>query len=124
MAEIALLEFMLLVVLKFFFFITVAAACFGIRIFKLGGCLYLLDTLPNLNNCIFTSISLLFIHRFINLCNIICDSIILMSAKQFYLLGEDVSTAREIELPDSTDLEDLRHEIAAHYSIVDPSGKL
>lgn len=46
-----------------------------------------------------------------------------MSTKQFYLLGEDVSTAIEIELPESSDLEDLQHHIAAHYSIVDPKGK-
>ncbi len=47
-----------------------------------------------------------------------------MSTKQFYLLGEDVSTARDIELPESSDLEDLQHHIAAHYSIVDAKGEL
>ncbi len=46
-----------------------------------------------------------------------------MSTKQFYLLGEDITTARDIELPESTDFEELQHHIAAHYSIVDPKGK-
>lgn len=45
-----------------------------------------------------------------------------MSTKQFYLLGEDASTALDIELPESSDFEDLQHHIAAHYSIVDPKG--
>lgn len=45
-----------------------------------------------------------------------------MATKQFYLLGEDVSSARDIELPDSADLEELQHVIAAHFSIVDPHG--
>lgn len=46
-----------------------------------------------------------------------------MSTKQFYLLGDDITSARDIELPESSDLEELQHHIAAHYSIVDPKGK-
>ncbi|CEJ89970.1 Putative Cytochrome P450 monooxygenase [[Torrubiella] hemipterigena] len=45
-----------------------------------------------------------------------------MVAQQFYLLGENVSTAREIEFEDKTDFETLRHIIAAHYAIVDAKG--
>ena len=42
--------------------------------------------------------------------------------KQFYLLGEDVSTAREIEVPSSIDEDELRQLIASHFAIVGAKG--
>ncbi|KAK6064245.1 cytochrome P450 [Seiridium cupressi] len=43
--------------------------------------------------------------------------------KQFYLLGEDPSTAcKEIDISSVHDEEDLRHTVAAHFAIVQPSG--
>lgn len=46
-----------------------------------------------------------------------------MSAKQFYLLGEAASTAREIELPPSADFEELQSIVASHFAIVKPNGR-
>ncbi|CAI7622662.1 unnamed protein product [Penicillium bialowiezense] len=45
-----------------------------------------------------------------------------MPAKQFYLLGEDVSSARNIDVDPTSGLEDLKHLIAAHFAIVEPNG--
>jgi hypothetical protein len=45
-----------------------------------------------------------------------------MPATQFYLLGEDVSSARNIDIDPKSDLEDLKHLIAAHFAIVEPNG--
>ncbi|KAI0020274.1 cytochrome P450 [Xylariomycetidae sp. FL0641] len=45
-----------------------------------------------------------------------------MSTKQFFLLGEDPSTAREVELPPQPDFEDLQNEIASYFAIVDAKG--
>ncbi|KAI1180701.1 cytochrome P450 [Nemania sp. FL0916] len=45
-----------------------------------------------------------------------------MPVIQFYLLGEDPTTARDIEIPDQIDQEDLRHLIASHFAIVEPQG--
>jgi hypothetical protein len=45
-----------------------------------------------------------------------------MSTKQFYLLGEAESTAREVELPPAVDFEELQNIIASHYAIVKPDG--
>ncbi|KAI1126127.1 cytochrome P450 [Nemania abortiva] len=42
-----------------------------------------------------------------------------MSTKQFYLLGESPSTAREIEIPSQPDLEGLQQLIASHFAIVE-----
>ncbi|ROV97005.1 hypothetical protein VSDG_04135 [Cytospora chrysosperma] len=42
--------------------------------------------------------------------------------KQFYLSGEDVSTARDIEVPSSLDEQELRNLIASHFAIVDSKG--
>jgi hypothetical protein len=46
-----------------------------------------------------------------------------MPAKQFYLLGEAVSSARNIDVDPTNDLEDLKHLIAAHFAVVEPNGK-
>lgn len=44
-------------------------------------------------------------------------------SKQFYLLGEDVSSAKEVDLEPSQDIEGLKGLIAAHFAIVVPDGK-
>lgn len=44
------------------------------------------------------------------------------STKQFYLSGEDVSTAQDIEVPSSLDEHDLRNLIASHFAIVESKG--
>lgn len=46
-----------------------------------------------------------------------------MASKQFYLLGDAASTAKTIEIPPSTDFDDLQHLVASHFAVVDPSGK-
>jgi hypothetical protein len=45
-----------------------------------------------------------------------------MATKQFYLLGEAESTAREVELPPSVDFEELQSIVASHFAIVKPNG--
>ncbi|KAJ5339874.1 hypothetical protein N7452_006602 [Penicillium brevicompactum] len=45
-----------------------------------------------------------------------------MPAKLFFLLGEDVSSARNIDVDPTSGLEDLKHLIAAHFAIVEPNG--
>lgn len=45
-----------------------------------------------------------------------------MTIKRFHLLGEDPSTAQDIELPSSLDYQSLQHLIASHFAIVDPNG--
>ncbi|KAI8629062.1 cytochrome P450 [Xylariaceae sp. FL1651] len=45
-----------------------------------------------------------------------------MSSKQFYLLGEDPASARDIEIPSQIDQEGLQHLIASHFAIVEPQG--
>ncbi|KAJ5952390.1 Cytochrome P450 [Penicillium vulpinum] len=45
-----------------------------------------------------------------------------MPAKQFYLLGESVSSARNIDVDTTGDLVALKDLIAAHFAIVEPSG--
>ncbi|KAM5353375.1 hypothetical protein ACJ41O_000025 [Fusarium nematophilum] len=45
-----------------------------------------------------------------------------MSTKRFYLLGEDPSTAQDIEIPASLDQAGLQHLVASHFAIVDPNG--
>ena len=47
-----------------------------------------------------------------------------MTLQKFHLLGDDVSTARQIEVDSSTKLDDLKHLIAAHFDIVEPKGQL
>lgn len=46
-----------------------------------------------------------------------------MPTKQFYLLGEAASTAREVELPASVDFEELQNIVASYFAIVKPNGK-
>ncbi|KAJ5782822.1 hypothetical protein N7457_004596 [Penicillium paradoxum] len=45
-----------------------------------------------------------------------------MSAKQFYLLGEPLSTVKNIDVDPSSDLVSLKDLIAAHFAIVEPTG--
>ncbi|KAI1266126.1 cytochrome P450 [Xylariaceae sp. FL1019] len=45
-----------------------------------------------------------------------------MSTKQFYLLGEDPATARDVEIPSQTDQEGLRQLVASYFAIVEPRG--
>ncbi|KAH8656846.1 cytochrome P450 monooxygenase [Ilyonectria robusta] len=45
-----------------------------------------------------------------------------MAIKRFHLLGEDPSTAQDIELPSSLDYQSLQHLVASHFAIVDPNG--
>ncbi|KAK7746706.1 hypothetical protein SLS53_001893 [Cytospora paraplurivora] len=42
--------------------------------------------------------------------------------KQFYLLGEDVSTAQDIDIPSSIDEHELRDLVASHFAIVESKG--
>lgn len=42
--------------------------------------------------------------------------------KQFYLLGEDVSTAREIDIPSTIDEDELRQLVSSHFAIVGAKG--
>jgi cytochrome P450 len=46
-----------------------------------------------------------------------------MPSQQFYLLGESISSARTISLDGTNDFEGLRHLIASHFAIVEPSGE-
>lgn len=46
-----------------------------------------------------------------------------MPSQTFYLLGQDVSTAKTIEVNHSKSLEDLKLLIAAHFAITDPNGE-
>jgi hypothetical protein len=46
-----------------------------------------------------------------------------MAIKQFYLLGEPASSARNVEVDSSLDTEGLQHLIAGHFAIVEPSGE-
>ncbi|KAI7978652.1 hypothetical protein EIK77_001977 [Talaromyces pinophilus] len=43
-----------------------------------------------------------------------------MPSNKFYLLGEDVSTAKDIEIDASQSIDGLRHLIAAHFAIYGP----
>ncbi|KAF5985638.1 cytochrome P450 monooxygenase oxidoreductase [Fusarium coicis] len=45
-----------------------------------------------------------------------------MSTKQFHLLGEAPSTAREVDLPPAVDFEELQNIVASHFAIVKPNG--
>lgn len=45
-----------------------------------------------------------------------------MSSKVFYLLGNEPSTAIEIEIPSDTNDEGLQHLLASHFAIVEPKG--
>lgn len=45
-----------------------------------------------------------------------------MATKRFYLFGEDSSTAREVELTPSLDLDGLQEVVAASFAIVEPKS--
>ncbi|KAL2203233.1 putative cytochrome P450 oxidoreductase [Sarocladium strictum] len=45
-----------------------------------------------------------------------------MSTKQFYLLGEAKSTARDVTLPERVGFEELQDIVASHFAIVKPKG--
>ncbi|CRL18617.1 Cytochrome P450 [Penicillium camemberti] len=45
-----------------------------------------------------------------------------MPSQRFYLLGNPVTSAIEVEIESSTDLDGLKHLIAAHFAIVEPNG--
>ncbi|KAJ5772227.1 hypothetical protein N7520_002756 [Penicillium odoratum] len=45
-----------------------------------------------------------------------------MPVQKFYLLGDHVTSAKEIEIETNTDLDGLKHLIAAHFAIVEPNG--
>nr|XP_001393058.2 cytochrome P450 monooxygenase [Aspergillus niger CBS 513.88] len=45
-----------------------------------------------------------------------------MPSQTFYLLGESPSSAKEIQIDPSATIDDLKHLIAAHFAIVEPSG--
>jgi len=46
-----------------------------------------------------------------------------MPLQSFYLLGKPVTSAIEIEIDSNTDLDGLKHLVAAHFAIVEPNGK-
>jgi hypothetical protein len=46
-----------------------------------------------------------------------------MPVQKFYLLGDHVTSAKEIEIETNTDLDGLKHLIAAHFAIVEPNGR-
>lgn len=45
-----------------------------------------------------------------------------MVVKQFYLLGEPSSTARNVEFEEKLDFEGLQHWIAGQFAIVESNG--
>ncbi|PYH99432.1 cytochrome P450 [Aspergillus ellipticus CBS 707.79] len=45
-----------------------------------------------------------------------------MSSQQFYLLGEPVSSAKDITIDATLDFDQLRHLVAAYFAIVEPDG--
>jgi hypothetical protein len=45
-----------------------------------------------------------------------------MAVKQFYLLGDPVSSARNIELDHTLAIDGLKGLIASHFAIVSPNG--
>lgn len=45
-----------------------------------------------------------------------------MTLQKFYLLGDEVSSARAIEVDSHTKFDDLKQLIAAHFAIVEPKG--
>ncbi|CAI7669761.1 unnamed protein product [Penicillium pancosmium] len=45
-----------------------------------------------------------------------------MTLQKFHLLGDEVSTARPIEVDSRAQLNELKHLVAAHFAIVEPKG--
>lgn len=46
-----------------------------------------------------------------------------MASKQFYLLGDEESTALEVDISSASDIGALQLLIAGHFAIVEPSGE-
>ena len=46
-----------------------------------------------------------------------------MPVRQFYFLGEDISTARDINVDSALDFDGLKNLIADNFAIVEPGGK-
>lgn len=46
-----------------------------------------------------------------------------MTLQKFHLLGDEVSTARPIEVDSRAQLNELKHLVAAHFAIVEPKGE-
>lgn len=46
-----------------------------------------------------------------------------MTLQRFYLLGDDPSSSRSIEVDATLDINGLKSLIAAHFAIVEPTGK-
>lgn len=46
-----------------------------------------------------------------------------MPLQRFYLLGNPATSAIEIEVESNTDLDGLKHSVAAHFAIIEPNGK-
>jgi hypothetical protein len=47
-----------------------------------------------------------------------------MVAKQFYLLGEAITSARTIDIESTVDYSGLQLLLAGQFAIVEPNGKL
>ncbi|QKX56912.1 uncharacterized protein TRUGW13939_04020 [Talaromyces rugulosus] len=45
-----------------------------------------------------------------------------MPVQKFYLLGEPISSSKDIDVDPAISIDDLQHLIAAHFAIVEPSG--
>jgi hypothetical protein len=46
-----------------------------------------------------------------------------MPAKQFYLLGEAITSARGVDIESNIDIEGLQLLIAGQFAVVEPNGK-
>lgn len=46
-----------------------------------------------------------------------------MAVKQFYLLGDETSTAFDVDISTANDIVSLQLLIAGHFAIVEPSGE-
>lgn len=46
-----------------------------------------------------------------------------MAVQQFHLLGDPVSSARNIELDEKANVNDVKDLIASHFAIVSPNGE-
>lgn len=46
-----------------------------------------------------------------------------MAVKQFHLLGDPISSARNIELDEKANVNDVKDLIASHFAIVSPNGE-
>lgn len=47
-----------------------------------------------------------------------------MASKQFYLLGDEASTALDVDVSTASDIGSLQLLIAGHFAIVEPSGEI